>query len=148
MVKRFAKEATMKARKLSIVGMMMLVLASSLVLAGCSGASGPQFRTGWIGSSGANEMSYRYTTFTGTEEGTAHVEDGEAMVLAYAAVVNEGTLVLRVQSPEGETLWSTTLTESVDEQQVTVTTSEAGTCRILVTGNRTAGRFAVSWSVR
>jgi hypothetical protein len=138
----------MKDLKHSVVATMLLVLVGGLVLAGCSEATVPELRIGWIGTNNADEMVYRYMTFRGTEEGTVHVEAGETVVLAYAADVTKGTLTFQVQSPSDETLWETTLTESVNEQQVELALSEAGTCQILAIGKETGGSFALSWGVR
>jgi len=138
----------MRIEKSTFVLAILPVFLCILVLSGCSGSSGPELRTGWIGTSGANEMVYKYATFRGSEEGTVHVEAGETVVLAYAATVDKGTLTIQVQSPGDETLWETTLMASVDEQQVDVLAPETGTCHILVIGDETGGRFAVSWTVR
>ena len=93
-------------------------------------------------------MAYRYAQFTGTERGHARAQAGQTMTLAYAATVTKGILAIQVQSPEKTTVWETTLAESIDEQQVDLPLSESGSYALLVTGDETAGDFAVSWTVK
>jgi hypothetical protein len=138
----------MKTRKLVLAGTLVAVLVNALLLTACIGATNTERRLLWSGTSRANEMAYRYTTFTGTVRGKVRVEAGETLVLAYAATVPKGILAVRVQTPSKATLWETTLAESVDERQVELTPAEAGNCTILVTGKEAGGDFAVSWSVR
>jgi hypothetical protein len=119
------------------------LLLSILLLAACAA----QVRTGWAGTSTGSEMAYRYAQFTGTERGHARAEAGQTMTLAYAATVAKGVLAIQVQSPENVTLWEATLAKSVDEQQVDLALSESGSYTLLVTGDGTAGDFALAWTV-
>ena len=120
------------------------LLLGILLLAACAA----QVRTGWVGASTGSEMAYRYAQFTGTERGQARAQAGQTMTLAYAATVTKGILAIQVQSPEKTTVWETTLAESINEQQVDLPLSESGSYALLVTGDETAGDFAVSWTVK
>jgi hypothetical protein len=138
----------MRRLKVLIVTASTALLLGALVLCGCSRSSGPELRLQWMGTSGSDEMVYQYATFTGSEEGAVRVEAEETVVLAYAATVDKGVLAFEVQSPSTETMWETTLTGSIDEQQVELTLPEAGVYTILAIGEETGGSFDLSWSVR
>ena len=45
-------------------------------------------------------------------------------------------------------VWETTLNESIDKEQVNLPLSANGRHTILVTGDKTAGDFALSWTVK
>jgi len=134
--------------KTSITGTVVLGLLCALLLSGCIGASHQESRLVWSGTTGPNEMAYQYAGFTGTVDGRTSGREGQTLVLEYGATVKEGTLSFRVQTPGKTTLWEITLDESIDEQQAQLDLAEAGTYTIYVTGNQTAGDFAVAWSVR
>jgi len=135
--------------KTSITGTVVLGLLCALLLSGCIGASHQESRLVWSGTTGPNEMAYQYAVFTGTVDGRASGKEGQTLVLEYGATVKEGTLSFGVQTPGRITLWEITLDGSTDEQQkAQLDLAEAGTYTIYVTGNQTAGDFAVAWSVR
>jgi hypothetical protein len=142
------EEIGMRISRHLIVGAIIAACLSVASLTGCTQASRQGLRVRWVGTSGSSEMVYEYATFTGTEMGTVQVESEETLMLAYAATVAKGALTIRVQAPNDEILWETTLSESADEQQVELTPSEAGMCTILVIGDKTGGNFAVSWSAQ
>ena len=137
----------LKVNKHGLVGIVILGLLS-VVMTGCLAGSSQETRLLWSGTSGTNKMAYQYVDFTGTENGKARVEAEETLVLAYAATIDKGTLTIQVRAPSKETVWETTLSESIDEQQVELVAPESGTYAILVIGQDAAGDFDVSWLVR
>ena len=75
----------MKHIKYVIAATIAVVCLSALVLTGCIAGSSQESRLLWSGTSGSNEMVYKYTNFTGTEDARVRVDTGETIVLAYAA---------------------------------------------------------------
>jgi len=134
----------MKIRRLLVVG--LAVVLGGVALAGCT--AGSAYRTGWVSTTTPGEMTADYAAFDGDEEAFVRVEAGETLHLAYAATVDKGALTVAVLSPADETLWETRLTTSTEDRQEAEVVSEAGgRLDIRVTGEKTGGDFALSWTV-
>ncbi len=133
----------MKKMQRVFKGMLGLLVLGSLLLVACSQS---KLQIGWVGTSTANQFSYRYETFTGTERKSIRLTAGETLALTYAVEVDKGSLTLAVQNPDGETLWEETF-EEADDETVELNAEKTGTYKLLVQGERTGGSFDISWDI-
>jgi hypothetical protein len=122
--------------------MVGILVLGSLLLAACGQS---KLQVGWVGTSTANQFSYRYETFTGTERKSIRLTAGETLPLTYAVEVDKGALTLAVQNPDGETLWEETFEEADGGETIELSAEQTGTYTLLVQGENTGGSFDVTW---
>ena len=129
-------------------GRMVLMAVGSVVIAalliGCGGPS--SLRIGWIGQDGLRSKSARYQLFSGVKRGSFDAKAGEMIVLEYAVEVQEGTLALSLNDPDGEALWSATFEERRTDE-VRVEATQDGRYGVVIEGESTRGSFEVAWCV-
>jgi hypothetical protein len=89
-------------------------------------------------------MNYSYSSFSGDEVGTSSLDADEILTVDYQAEVEEGTLSIRVEDPDGEVLQSNTMQQD-DSGTWTVTAPEEGDYHIVVEGDDASGSFDVEW---
>lgn len=126
--------------KLRLIALILLLVAGAL-LAACEDS---ELRTGWSGSHTSGHMDYSYNTFSGDEVGRATLDEGEELTVEYDAEVDKGTLTIRVEDPDGDTLQAITLEED-DSDTWTITASQDGQHIVVVEGDDTGGSFDVEW---
>jgi hypothetical protein len=126
-----------------VVGLVGLTMLLGVLLVSCGG---PTVKVGWVGSTGARSIAYRYRTFTGVERKRARLEAGETLVLDYEVTVAEGALTLQVQAPAGEAVWEATFRED-ESGTVEETVERGGAYEIVILGESTQGSFELSWEI-
>lgn len=130
----------MNVRKLSSILLVGLTIA---MLVGCARST---IKIGWSGTSRPGVKAYSYTTFNGREKSTFRAEEGEMIVLDYEVTVDKGSLTLRVENPDGESLWEESFEED-GEDSVEISVDTSGRHQIVIVGNDTGGSFDLSWEI-
>lgn len=135
----------MKARNQTWMFVLVGMILLSGLLVGCGGRYS-SLKVGWVGSSTPGEYAYQYKRFSGIERKTFRADAGATFALDYETDVDEGTLTLRLVSPDGETRWERVLEEDVDAS-LTVTLEQDGRYRLEIEGNDTKGSFDLAWEI-
>lgn len=101
---------------------------------------------GMVENSGLNSTHARFHTLSGRKTWREQLSSGDSLVLEYEAEIEKGSLTLKVESPEDEVIWETTLTEGEDAaDQIEVNASENGTYTIAVIGDGAGGSYELAW---
>ena len=90
----------MKIKHLSLTVIIVLSLVG-IMLTGCVE---PSVRHMWKGYSRPGHIHCEYETFTGTEDRSVQAEAGQTITLEYGATVNKGSLSIKVQDPDKESI--------------------------------------------
>jgi hypothetical protein len=111
------------------------------LLAGCAGTN--QVRIGWSGAHRPGRIDYSYVTFTGKEVGSFRATVDQTITLNYTAIVNKGTLAVKVRNVQGQVLWQAEFEEEkIDSVQIPV--ERAGIYTVLIEGLDTGDGFGVT----
>jgi len=121
------------------------VVLIAVLFAGCGGTD--QIRLGWSGANRPSRIGYSYVTFTGKEVGSFRAAVDQTITLNYTAIVNKGTLSIRVRNLQGQSLWQAELDEDKNDS-VQIPVEQAGIYTVLVEGQDTGGGFGVTWEVK
>jgi len=99
------------------------------------------------GSNDDGHISYNYSTFTGIENGSAHVETGQTISFDYDVTVDKGSLMIEWQDPNGNAVWQKRLVES-DRGNDEIIVESSGEYVIIIQGKNAGGDFDVSWRIQ
>jgi hypothetical protein len=124
----------------------LLLVSAVLLLALAVGCGQSRIQIGWVESNLPGSFAASYVSFSGSEVRTVRADAGETLVLQYAAEVNEGTLAIMVEAPDGEMLWNVSLEEDA-EDMADFPVEQDGRYSIVVRSDGTAGSFDLSWGV-
>ncbi len=129
---------------------LILFIASVLALL-LSGCNFSKIKIGEVrmmyGSNDDGHISYNYSTFTGIENGSAHVEKGQTIYFEYDVNVEKGSLLIEWQDPEGDAVWRKSLIES-DRGNDEIAVKSSGKYVIIIQGKNAGGDFDVSWGIQ
>jgi hypothetical protein len=142
---KYEREVSVKLRNQTWVFAVVTLMLISGLLIGCGGRYS-SLKVGWVGSNTPGKYAYQYKRFSGIERKTFRADAGEAFALDYEVDVDEGTLALRLVSPDGETRWEQVFEEDIDES-IMVTLEQDGRYRIEIEGNDTKGSFDLEWEI-
>ncbi len=127
------------------IWVLLGMICISTVFMGC-GRRSSSLKVGWVGSDVPGAIAYQYERFSGVERQSFRADAGESFVLDYNVEVEEGTLVLRLTAPDGDTRWERVLNEDGEESS-TVTLEQDGRYRLEIEGQETQGAFALDWEI-
>jgi hypothetical protein len=127
-----------------ILVLLGMICISTLCI-GC-GRRSSSLKVGWVGTDVPGAISYQYKRFSGVERQSFRADAGASFVLDYDVDVEEGTLLLRLAAPDGETCWERTLNED-DQESLTVTLRQDGRYRLEIEGLETQGAFELDWEI-
>lgn len=99
---------------------------------------------------GANEdgrISYDISSFTGVERGQVQAQKGQIISFTYQVVLDEGSLDIEWQDPQGEVVWRKNLLEG-DHGDDEIEIDSPGRFTIFIQGSGVRGNFDVSWQVK
>jgi hypothetical protein len=124
--------------KLAAIAILLLSF-----LAGCGRA---EVYLGWMASNRPGHMRACYAAFSGSKIRTVRTSTGGTLIVEYGTTVNQGTLTIGVEGPDGEKLWPVILDEDA-EDAVVLPVEQPGRYAIVVRGEGTAGSFYLSWKM-
>jgi hypothetical protein len=127
---------------------LLLIIALSILLSACelNRVKFGEVRMMY----GANEdgrISYDISTFTGVERGQVQAQKGQIISFAYQVVLDEGSLDIEWQDPQGEVVWRKNLLEG-DHGDDEIEIDSPGRFTIFIQGSGVRGNFDVSWQVK
>jgi len=122
----------------------MIICLSILILTLLSGCN---LRINWRGTSSANHMDYQYTTYSGSQQKNFSMQDGQSILLDYAAEVNKGFLILRINDPDNITILERSMFDD-ESDHVEFTVEKSGLYTLLIIGEETGGGFTVNWQIK
>ena len=99
------------------------------------------------GSNDDGHILYNYSTFTGIENGSAHVETGQTISFDYDVRVDKGSLMIEWQDPDGTAVWKKSLVES-DRGNEEIIVKSSGEYKIIIQGKNAGGDFDISWRIQ
>jgi methionine-rich copper-binding protein CopC len=115
----------------------------ALVIGGCGFTC-----RGCVEHATPGHVDYRYHFFNGPFNRTVNASAGETLTVDYAAIVEEGTLDMRVVNPDGDAVWQETFDTGADVTSSTkVDIQQNGRYRLVVDGHDTRGSFQIDWQV-
>jgi predicted small secreted protein len=125
-----------------VVLVVMAVLLSGL-LAGC----GTTVEIGFNESVQPGKWQATYEAFTGTKSQGVQASAGQTLTLKYTAVVDRGSLEIKIQDATAHVLWDATIFENAQES-VQLQVFQTGQYTIIVHGAETGGSFDISWEAK
>ena len=130
------------------------LLAAFGLLVGCGRT---QLRIGWLEAGGPGHRTAQYRTFSGVERVRFRAGANETVTIDYEITVEKGSLTLSLVGPDGETVWEETFeeregegsesSESYSGEHALDPVPQSGRYTLRIEGDRTGGRFDVSWQV-
>jgi hypothetical protein len=135
-------------RKFDLIRILFITSILALLLSGCdfSKINIGQVRM-MYGSNDDGHILYNYSTFTGIENGSAHVETGQTISFDYDVRVDKGSLMIEWQDPNGTAVWQKSLVES-DRGNEEIIVESSGKYMIIIQGKNAGGDFDISWRIQ
>lgn len=127
--------------------MLIAPLVVAVVVGLLVGCGHSRFQLGWVESNQPRHFGASYATFSGSEIRAVRVGVGQTLRLEYKVEVDKGAVTLRVEDPDGRSLWHTTLSEDTQDA-VELGVDEVGRCAIIIRGDGAGGSFDLSWEVQ
>jgi hypothetical protein len=118
-----------------------LWLVLSLTACGQSGV-----RRGWVENNVGNRYTARYNQFNGRQTDRFRAEAGQTLEVAYDMRVEEGSLSLDLEDPDGNIIWHIAFPED-ESGSVSFDLEDTGRYRWVVVGDQTAGSFELEWEL-
>jgi hypothetical protein len=131
-------------RHVSRARLLLLAVLLSALLAGCGQTT---VEIGLKETQQPGHWQASYLTFSGTKTDTVEGSAGKTLVLNYHAVVEKGTLEIRVENASKNVLWEASIQEDVDET-VQLLMYQDGRYDIIVHGLDTGGSFDLTWQLQ
>ena len=122
----------------------LLVVLLGTVLLGCSATS--SLKRGWVETSGLSHTNVRYNYFDGVERMSFRAEKGDKIQLDFDLQVEEGSLAINLEDPDGDQVWSMTYQEDAEES-ASLNAPENGRYYLRVEGKATEGGYEIDWDV-
>lgn len=111
---------------------------------GCSGVS--SLKKGWVETSGLRHTNVRYHYFNGVEQMSFRAAEGDEIQLDFEVQVEEGSLRIKLEGPDGNEVWSKSYQEDA-EGSASMNAPEKGRYHLRVAGEETEGGYEISWGV-
>jgi methionine-rich copper-binding protein CopC len=111
---------------------------------GCSGVS--SLKKGWVETSGLRHANVRYHYFNGVEQMSFRASEGDDIQLDFEVQVEEGSLRIKLEGPDGNEVWSKSYQEDA-EGSASMIAPEKGRYHLRVAGEETEGGYEISWDV-
>ena len=92
-------------------------------------------------------MQARYTFFDGTKSKSVRLQEGDSLQLKFEAVVESGSLMLRVRDPEKEVIWEKHYPASEEEYRSSYSLEipRTGSYRVEMEADQSQGSFNLGW---
>ena len=132
----------MRLRRRMLVTALAVALGGLLV--GCG--AGPSLRIGWLEAGGPRYKDVQYRSFSGLERASFRAQAGQTIELDYDVAVEAGALGMKLNDPDGETLWEASFEEDAADV-IRVEATQDGRYRLRIEGRSTRGGFEVAWRV-
>jgi hypothetical protein len=131
-------------RRPRMAGALTTVLVgAALLLSSSCVTSVSSIRLGWTSSLSSHEYSATYATWNGNTSVPIAVQEKQ-VTFSYRVRIDKGGLSIKVQDPQGKTLWQATL-HHTDVGGSMVSTPTTGSYRLVVEGQNTGGSFDIRW---
>jgi hypothetical protein len=105
-------------------------------------------RVGFVGTSIPGHMVASYQYLDDTIDSQVTAETGEMLVMTHELQVEQGTLSLEVQNPQGATIKRIERKAPGEANgQTNIDIPQDGTYRLLVQGKETRGAYDIRWNV-
>lgn len=135
-------------RKIYLTLFVVALAVFSTLLSGCDFS---KVKIGEVrmmyGENDDGHIAYTFSAFSGFERGSALAEAGQTIAFDYQASIDEGSLIIEWQTPDGEILWHTTVVESNQGTEIFPVESP-GEHKLVIQGIGAEGDFVVSWEVK
>lgn len=124
--------------------LLLLVTLLAVLTAGCT------LEIGMLSSSANRQMQARYTYFDGIKSKSVRLQQGDSLLLNFEAVVESGSLMLRVRDPNGEVIWEKQYPASKEAVRLayTLEAPRTGSNRMEVEADQSQGGFTLSWEAQ
>jgi len=124
--------------------LLLLVTVLAVLTAGCT------VEIGMLSSSVNRRMQARYTYFDGMKSKSARLQQGDSLLLNFEAVVESGSLMLRVRDPERDVIWEKQYPASEENYRsaYTLEVPRTGSYRMEVEADQSQGSFNLSWEAQ
>ncbi len=109
--------------------------------------AGTTLEVGMISSSDNRYLRARYTYFDGTKSKSVRLQEGDSLQLKFEAVVESGSLMLRVRDPEKEVIWEKHYPTSEEEylSLYSLEIPRTGSYRVEMEADQSQGSFNLGW---
>lgn len=124
----------------------ILSLCLSLVAFLAPACSTSQVRVDFIGSQRGNHMEFDYDLFTGHEQKTFDLEQGQTMDLDYDLQVESGSLTLQFIDNSGMVSWEESFQDDA-AGSATLNIDRDGLYKLSVSGEKAKGGFEIDWDL-
>lgn len=124
----------------------ILSLLLSLIALMTPACSNSQVRVGFVGSQVGNSMEYDYSLFTGREQKTLDLEQGQTLDLNFDVLVESGSIRLQLIDNNGNVPWEEYFQED-SSGSVDLQIDGDGFYKISVTGQKAEGGFDIDWEL-
>jgi hypothetical protein len=123
-------------------GLTILFTGAALLMSGCV-TSSSTVRVGWVSSVNSHEYSASYATWNGTTSLPIAVQESQ-VTFSYHVRIDKGALSIKVQDPDGKSVWQAKVNESGVANRI-VPTPRTGSYTLRVEGQDTGGSFDIRW---
>lgn len=127
------------------VGLLMMLLALTGILFGCSNGDSPEV-VGGVETNTERSMSMTYEKFDGRKQGgePIHVGEGEEVVVRVRVITEGGSLTVYI-APEADPKDYVLESHDLPTSQFTVTLSEEGDYLLQVEAKDHKGGYSIEW---
>jgi len=130
-------------RRKFLLTLLFVVFLGTTVL-GCSAAS--SLKKGWVETSGLSHTNARYNYFDGVERMSFRAGEGDKIQLDVDIQVEEGSLALYLEDPDGNQIWARAFQEDAEES-ASLNAPQKGRYHLKVEGKAAEGGYEISWDV-
>jgi len=123
---------------------LLFTVFLGITVFGCSATS--SLKRGWVETSGLSHANVRYNYFDGVERMSFRAEEGDKIQLDIDVQVEEGSLAINLEDPDGNQVWTRTYQEDVEES-ASLSAPERGRYYLRMVGEATEGGYEISWDV-
>lgn len=109
--------------------------------------AGSTLEIGMISSTITRYLRAKYTYFDGTKSKAVWLQEGNSLQLKFEAVVESGSLMLRVRDPEKEVIWEKHYPASTEEycSSYSLEIPRTGIYRVEMEAEKSQGSFNLGW---
>lgn len=134
--------------KRNLIIILLITIFQAGLLSGCNLS---KIKIGEVrmmyGSNEEGRIAYNIRSFTGVESGSVQATKGQTIPFSYRVILDQGSLLIEWQDPEGEVMWQEVLAES-GSGGAEISILFPGEYVIIVQGNGFSGNIDVSWDIK
>jgi hypothetical protein len=124
-------------------GVAITLIGAALLSSNCV-TSTASVRVGWTSSVSSHQYTANYATWNGDTSLPIAVQEKQVM-FSYRVRIDKGALTIKVQDPQGKTVWETTLHQTEVGNRI-LSTPRTGSYKLVVEGQSTGGSFDIRWA--